>query len=365
MLDFLKIHQRKILIASLILLVISATGSFFYFRQRRARADHAQAPEQPDEITELAQREIDQGELTTLNVLLLGYGGAGHQGGFLTDVIQLLHLDFETQQVAVISIPRDLWVKLPNGRQAKINQAFTLGEDSARPVASGGQVAKEMATVVTGLPIDYFMAIDFVGFQRLIGEELGGITVDIPQTLEDPWYPIKGEELNPCGKIPEEIAELTATYSGFELEKQFECRYEQLYFPQGEMHLEGGEALKYVRSRHGSSNGDFDRSLRQQVVLTGIKEKLLSLKALEKAPEIFETFSKHIVTDFDLPAVEYLLPAIKGLGQYQLNSVILSTDNVLTSGQAADGQFILRSKAGLNQWQDVRSYLEQELTAED
>ena len=132
-----------------------------------------------------------------MTVVLLGYGGAGHQGGFLTDVIQIMHIDFDKAKINLISVPRDLWVKLPNDKQAKINTAFTLGVDPNKPVASGGQVAKQMAANVTGIPIDYFIAIDFVGFKRLIGEEINGIVVNVPETLDDSWYPIKGEELNP------------------------------------------------------------------------------------------------------------------------------------------------------------------------
>ena len=158
---------------------------------------------------------------------------------------------------------------------------------------------------------------------------------------------------------PEKVAELTATYSGFELESQFECRYEHLYFEQGINQMEGGDALKYVRSRHGSTAGDFSRSFRQQAVLKGIRDKLLSLEAFDQAPQFFETISENITTDLNLEAIKYLVPAIKDATQYEIKSVILSTDNVLTTARSSTGQSILVPQAGTDQWQAVQQFIEE------
>ena len=348
-----------IVLVTLAIISLSSVLSYLYFAEKQ-RSTNEVSPN--TEVLAVQKREIlaePPENLTTLNILLLGYGGPGHQGGYLTDVIQVAHFNFETKLIKLISIPRDLWVSLPNGKQAKINQAFTLGENSNDYVASGGEVSKQMTSLITGLPIDYFVAIDFVGFQRAIGEDLGGIKVNVPETLEDTWYPIKGEELNTCDMTPEKVAELTATSSGFELESQFECRYEHLYFEQGVNHMEGGDALKYVRSRHGSSAGDFSRSLRQQAVLKGIRDKLLSLEAFDQAPQFFETISENITTDLNLEAVKYLIPAIKDATKYEIRSVILSTDNTLVTARSSNGQSILVPQAGIDQWQEIREFIEQ------
>ncbi len=298
---------------------------------------------------------------TQLNVVLLGYGGAGHEGGFLTDVIQVVNVNFETQKIALISIPRDLWVELPNGKKAKVNEAFTLGEDANQPVLSGGEVSKQMASAITGLPINYFIAVDFVGFQRLIGYTLDGIEIDNPETLDDPWYPLKGEELNTCGMTPEEVAEVSQQYSGFELEKQFECRYEHLHYPAGKIMMEGGDALKYVRSRHGSPGGDFSRSQRQDAVLIGMKDKLISLEALNKAPEMYQTATEHVTTDLDLDAVKFLVPFLKNATNFKIDSVTLSTENVLMNSKSATGQYILLPKNGNGLWDSIHQYIQQEI----
>ncbi len=355
------LKQKKSLIAiyACVLLCSAAVSYFYFFSQQQADLSSRDVTTDNKILSTSLDEDID--DLSQLNILLLGYGGPGHQGPYLTDAIQVLHIDFIKDQAALISIPRDLWVKLPSGREAKINQALTLKNDSQDIVQSNSKIAKDMAQVVTGLEIDYFIGIDFVGFQRLIGITLDGITVNVPERLEDPWYPIRGEELNPCGYSPQEIAELTEQYSGFQLEKQFECRYQHILFEPGPNKMEGADALAYVRSRHGSSDGDFSRSWRQQVLLQAIKQELLSLNALANIPEIFSQVSQHVSTDLNLEILQYLQPALQTASQFEVQSLVLSTENVFTSATAADGQFIVRPLEGHDQWQQVHQFIAQEL----
>jgi anionic cell wall polymer biosynthesis LytR-Cps2A-Psr (LCP) family protein len=318
-----------------------------------------------------AEHELTEGELviptalpddaTSLTVLLLGYGGDGHQGGYLTDVLQVVRVDFEKKEVALISLPRDLYVTLPNGIQAKINAAFTLGKDPTQRVASGAEVAKRMAEQVLGIPVDNVIAVDFVNFQRTVGGWLGGIEVVASETLDDPWYPVRGLELETCGKTPEEVAQLSAQLSGFELEKQFPCRYEHVYFARGTHKMQGGEALKFVRSRHGSSAGDFSRSRRQHEVLAAIAQKIISLKALSSAPEYFAKAEQLVFTDITLADVEKLAPALQTGIAFPQKNIVLSTENVFVAGKSKTGQSILQPRMGGQNWTQVHEYLSTQL----
>lgn len=359
-------NWRIFALVDFLLIALVATVSFFIFGKLDSSLSD-QAQEVRQEVRELEPVEVpaQAQDFKQLGVLLLGYGGAGHQGGYLTDVIQLVLFDFEKQQIAMISIPRDLWVILPNGTKGKINQAFTLGSNPNQMVESGGEVSKQMAQLVTGLPVHYFAAIDFVGFQRAIGNTLDGIVVDVPERMEDPWYPIKGEELNPCGMSPEEVAQVTAQYSGFELEKQFECRYEHLSFESGPTQMEGGDALKYVRSRHGSAAGDFSRSQRQHAVLKGVAGKMISLDALADLPEFFTQVQSHITTDLDFEAVKFLSPLLTNAAMFEVQSIILSTDNTLVSGRSANGQSVLQPRAGESQFSQVQRFIQTQLDRAD
>ena len=277
----------------------------------------------------------------TLNILVVGNGGPGHPGGSLSDIIVIAHLNPNTNTLALISLPRDLYVNnsLITG---KLNSAY----------AKGGNVAKELISEITGLHISYFLGADFVGFQRAIGQ-IGGIEVEVIETLDDEWYPKFGYQQDLCGLTPEETTELTNTLSGFELEKQFPCRYEHLHFDPGTIYMEGGEALKFVRSRHSTS--DFSRTKRAQAVISGIIKNLLSLDALENIPRFFEEIVVQISTDLDSNALNHLIPTLKTIPNLTIKSISLTPENVLTSS----GNLI--PKNGVNSWSGIRAYIKNEL----
>lgn len=347
-------------IFAVLVVSITTTLTFVLGSQKRAESRKFAAPQVLSANTApfLPNEEFEDKNVITF--LLLGYGGAGHQGGFLSDVIQLVRFDFNTQTISFISIPRDLHVSLPDGTTGKINTAFSLG-NSSDPIHSGAEIAKQMATTVTGIPVDAFISVDFNGFKRAIGGPLDGLTVQVSEELDDPWYPISGKELDPCGKSPEEIAELTNTLSGFELEKQFECRYEHIYYDVGEHHMEGGDALAYVRSRHGSAGGDFSRSRRQQDVLKAIRDKLFKLEALDDISYFFKELIAHTDTDLDIDTIATLAPKLATTKDMETKSITLSTDNVLQNSKSAQGAYIVIPKAGSNSWEATHQYIESQL----
>lgn len=357
--------QKRLLFTSLFLLLISiAASAAITFNQlqkkQEASATHEnenqQIPQLDDELSQIASD--DQKEL---NVLLIGYGGAGHQGGMLADLIQIAHLDFENKSIAFISIPRDLELKLNDGSYRKINTVFSSHISGPEPMVNAGQVTKNLLSSVTNLNIKYFIAIDFVGFQRLVGRELGSIEVEVKKDFADQWYPIEGRQLDPCGHSNEEIAHLTETLSGFELEKQFACRYEKIYFSAGTQKMEGGDALKYVRSRHSSS--DFDRSRRQVEVLDGIRKKLFNLDALNNIPRFFKQVGQHVASDFDLTILQYFAPLLIDANNFAIKNINISTENVLTSSKSNNGS-VLIPKAGHNNWSQLQTFIQQNLASE-
>lgn len=274
------------------------------------------------------------------NVLFLGYGGAGHAGSSLTDSIIIVHVNTNNKTAALISVPRDLWV--PGSH--KINASAISGFQNVGPVVQN----------VTGLPINYFVSVDFGGFIKII-DGLGGIDVQVPKTFDDPFYPITGEENNTCGKTGDEINALKAKYSGYSLETQFTCRYEHLHFDKGPAKLDGTTALKFVRSRHGDS--DFGRSERQFAVIVGMEQKLISFEAAGKLADIIDTLSSIVRTDLDAGTIKSLIDVFGNPNDYQLTQVHLTTDNVLSEGKASDGEYILTPKAGNFNFQAIQNYI--------
>ena len=310
----------------------------------------------------------------TRNILLLGYGGAGHDGGNLSDVIMFLNLDSENKSVTFVTIPRDLWVEIPIrsdiSENYKINAAYAIGGDDIKyglkePQYKGatgaGNMAKKVASDTLGLKVNNFISVDFESFKKIV-DILGGLEVDAPVTFNDYFYPVKGLQNETCGYSAEKIAEFHQKYSGFELEKQFLCRYEHLKFEKGVQKMDGEMALKFVRSRHSSEHGgDFARSQRQKAVLFAMKDKLLSLYAVKHAKGLFEEFRDLISTDFDLATIEAISKLVVNPGEYNVKFVSLTEDNVLMATKSMNGQFILIPKEGENVWVNVQKFVYDEI----
>jgi len=290
------------------------------------------------------------------NVLLLGQGDPSHQGYSLTDSMIVIHLDIDKKLVALVSVPRDLWITLPTKdnktKQAKINEAYLLG---------GFSGVEQAVNTVTGIPIHYVVLVDFNGFVQALNL-LGKIEVNVPKTFDDYYYPIAGKELDNCGMSDQQLAAINATMSGFLLEKQYTCRYEHLHFNAGKNLMDGETALKFVRSRHSDQDGnDFARSARQQTLLIGIKDKLLSLDALKNAPSFFDKLIHLVKTDLDRQTVKAVADLIMDPKEYKISQIILSPTNVLVESRGSSGQSILVPKAGPEQWSEIQQFIQQQL----
>lgn len=185
-----------------------------------------------------------------VNVALFGYGGEEHKGGnYLADSIQIMSIDPVAKTTTIIPIPRDFWVEgiaeMPNN--GKINEAFAVGYQ-AGDIEEAGRFTTEVLSRLTGLQIDHWMAIDFVGFRDMI-DAIGGVTVDNPRTFRYTWS-----------------------------ERRFQRgRFNDGRFEKGLIELDGEQALSYARARYTnkpSESSDFARSVRQQRVLTALRVKV-------------------------------------------------------------------------------------------
>jgi len=314
--------------------------------------------------------------LAPKNILLLGYGGVGHEGGVLTDTVILAHVVPRENRVTLISIPRDVWVpiQMQDGIEYyKINHAFAIGVDENlypnkppeyKGVLGGGQLAANAAGFITGLNIDYFVSINFNGFKNII-DILGGVDVYVPYSFKDEYYPIKGMEEELCEKSEEELGAIHATMSGELLEKEFKCRFETLEFTKGINTLDSEAALKFVRSRHSEIyGGDFGRSLRQQSLIVAIKNKLLNFGSITKIIPVINTISVNVQTDIDIKAATDLIRQQEDLDYIEITGFSLTTDNVFEETISDNGQYVLIPKDGEDNWGVVRKFVKEKLISE-
>ncbi len=186
--------------------------------------------------------------------LLLGIGGAAHDGPNLSDTIMLIKYDSVANTLTTLGLPRDLW---DENTKDKINAIYTY---SLQQTATDQYAyVKSHFQQITGQVLDHVVVVDFSTFQEVV-DILGGIQVTNSTGFVDEEYPITGAENKEC--VP--------------YDPSYACRYETISFPTGVLKMNGAVALKYVRSRHsaGDEGTDFSRSRRQQEVIQGISTKL-------------------------------------------------------------------------------------------
>lgn len=321
----------------------------------------AQLIKQPKSVLSLIQNP--QGEIKSTdgrtNILLVGIdkrsnvpynytgpGGEIRKNGFLTDTIIIASFDKKTKKVAMVSIPRDTWVKIPafgDVRQSygKINSLYSIGNTNNYPSGGMGLLEKQVEDDL-GIPIHYGVRIDFDGFRKGI-DTLGGVDIVVDHTFDDYQYPADGKDSAKCSD---------GTYS---------CRFEHLHFTQGPAHLTGDQALKFVRSRKGTGaeGSDFARSRRQQKVLVAAKDKALKIDNLFdpiKINNLYKDFGQSVETDLDVSALVALYNLGKDIKIEQINSLVLdsSDDNYLYTPPENQygGAFVLVPKG--NDWSKIK-----------
>lgn len=261
-------------------------------------------------------------EKKVFSLLVMGYGGAGHDGAYLTDTMMIMRLDLDKNTATVISIPRDIWVQIPTTTDEefyrKINSVYQTGlfrkNYPAVPAKYDGEqgaseLIKETVQKIVGFPIDNYIALDFDGFKEAV-DTLGGIDINVEKSFTDIEYPIDGKETDLCGVDPTDAVkfeelEKIATESP---EVAYPCRYETLQFKAGEQHMDGETALKFVRSRHSlQDGGDFGRAKRQQLFLDAIRSKILSVAFIPKIIPLMNDLEKNLRTDLSLELINKYL----------------------------------------------------------
>ncbi len=239
-------------------------------------------------------------EKDRLDILILGIRGDGEEepeaGSYLTDTLMVLSVDKNTGETGLISIPRDLYVKMPYlDKKDKINAAYAY---SAGSKDSGLAGVKTLISQITGIYIDYAVLFDFEAFRGLV-DIVGGVDVSLAVPFEE---------------------DLQWGSSSF-------------YLPAGDNHLDGEAALYYARSRFSTS--DFDRSRRQQEIIFALKEKMVSLGFLanpRKISNTLDTIKQHIRTDIQLWDINDLVKvasAINKVGAGNINTFVIHSENLV------------------------------------
>ena len=194
------------------------------------------------------------------NILLMGTDGRAGQSSYRSDTIVVAHVDPQQKKVWMLSIPRDTKVLIPGHGYQKINAAHAFG---------GAPLAIKVVKEYTGLPIDHYMEVNFLGFENAVNQ-LGGIWVTVPQAIDDPAAASQS--------VHQRAAKIPAGYQK----------------------LDGEHALTFVRSRHGFADQDLGRMGDQQIFFKAVARKLERTTDPRVIVGTVNAIAPYVVTDMSL-----------------------------------------------------------------
>ena len=248
------------------------------------------------------------------NILLLGSDNdRKFTGNPLTQTMMVVHIDYSTKEIDMFSIPRDLWIRMPNmNKYGKIDQAAEY---------NGIPSAISVVEQTFGIPINHYAWVGLYGFIKSI-DAIGGVNIDAVHPVLDNSYPTDINSNNPYG-------------------------YKRLDIQAGMQHMNGDIALEYVRSRHEDLIGDFGRTQRQRQLLLTIKQTLLHSKtSLLDIPQIFDSLQGQIKTDIDpLLAMQLAAFYITNKNSVQQKQYTLTPGEYSQIGNSTNGQSIVIGEA--------------------
>ncbi len=253
-----------------------------------------------------------------INVLLLGIGGEGHEGPYLSDTIIVAQVRPLEDKISLISVPRDYLANLDNLGERKINNAFAEGYSKNKDYNEGGLAATRAVEKLSGLTIPYFAVLDFKGFEKAI-DLVGGVDVQIDRTFTDYSYP----DAN-YGYLP------------------------PVKFSEGPEHMSGRRALEFSRSRHaaGPEGSDFARSQRQQKIIQAFKAKVSQINLItdaNKINQLLDLIGDHFHTNLSLGEIYHLYTLEKTFSSSNVTSLSLdpSTNLICPQILESNGAYVL------------------------
>ncbi len=279
-----------------------------------------------------------------VNILLLGIGGPAHPGGDLTDTIVVFSVDPVNGTAAMLSVPRDLWVKMPVnyfGKYQKINAAYSSGKydylgrtdlknNDSKAVQAGLSSIDEAVGTVLGLRINYHVLVNFEAFREAV-DTVQGVTLDVKSPLYDPTMAWENNN-NPI---------LAAA---------------------GLQTMDGKQALNYARSRETSS--DFARGERQRELLVALKDRVLTLGTLSNPTKIaglMSTLGSNVHTDLSTEAAARLFTITSGIKDDEIASLSLTEPTQLVTTDRVGSFSVVRPIAGFDTYSDIQDYVRLQL----
>ncbi|WP_339179467.1 LCP family protein [Oceanobacillus sp. FSL W7-1293] len=270
----------------LFFILVVGGGAFFVWNQVGKVVESMHSPLERDNDPE-RQDEINRlySDSDAVNILLLGVDERDGDVG-RSDTMILLSLNPRTDSMLMLSIPRDTYVNIPDRGMDKINHAYAFGE--AAQTGGGTELSVETVEEAFDLPIHSYVRVNMEGFQQGI-DALGGVTVQNSMAFSQDGHD----------------------------------------FSEGNLTLNGEEALSYIRMRYEDSRGDMGRNERQRDVIVAAMDEAASFSSITKASNILDILGNNVQTDLDMKRLQTLFTDYSG-----------TRNNVETMEMEGDGQTI-------------------------
>lgn len=277
-----------------------------------------------------------------VNILLLGRGGGKHDGPDLTDTIMVASIDPVNNTTTLLSVPRDLWVNVPDKGVMKLNAAWQSGEfgylgkritgsTDQKAIQAGYKSIDSTLQDVLGIEIDYNVLVDFQAFKQAV-DTVNGVTVNVPSDLYDPTMAWENGNNPVLAKA-------------------------------GLQTMDGTKALIYARSRETSS--DFARGERQRALLLALKGKVVSMGTASnpvKISKLISAFGNNVQTDLSVNNASRLYTIMKKVNDTGVTSLSLAdASNPLVTTGNINGQSVVLPKAGLYKYDAIQQFLRTKL----
>ncbi|MDG5789292.1 LCP family protein [Evansella sp. AB-P1] len=241
--------KKALIIAGIsVLTVILAIGGYGYYMYKNVESTVNSMHQTIDrQKSEKRPIEVDFQEKDPLSFLLLGIDARSSDSG-RTDTIMVITVNPEDKSMKQLSIPRDTYTEIVGrGFQDKINHAYAFG---------GPEMTINTVENFLNIPIDYFVSVNMEGFKEIV-DAVGGVTVD----------------------------------------NAFAFRQSGYNFDEGEINLDGDQALAYSRMRKQDSRGDFGRNDRQRQVVNAIIEEGAQISSITRTGPILQSLGNNVTTN--------------------------------------------------------------------
>ncbi|MCT4594856.1 MAG: LCP family protein [Anaeromicrobium sp.] len=265
---------KVFIIAFFCFLLVMGSGTYIFLNSIEQK-------EFATENTEVDSREVS--EKRKINILAVGVDAKNLKNSKTarTDTMMLASIDTDTKEISVISIPRDSRVLIRGrSKKDKINHAHVYG---------GIDLTKKAVKDLLGVPIDYYVKINYEGLGKVV-DTLGGVEVDVPQSMK--YY-------DPYADPPLRIN-----------------------IKKGKQVLNGDKAMQFVRFRKGYKNQDLGRIQAQQMFINAVIKKVKSPSIIVKLPRLIKNFNSYVDTDMPLSTMTYLAIMAK---DFDLSSIQMTT----------------------------------------